>query len=159
MHIHMTMPKQIAPPPTLTRDARAALETCAGLHARLVARRLSRLFDRHLAPFGLGLAQFGLMAEIAAAADDTIGGLAARAGLDPSTLSRNLRALERQGLVEIVIAEADLRRRAVWLTEKGARTLASAMPAWREAQVELAALIDPAVLARLAAETTALDAA
>lgn len=153
------MPKQITPPPTLTRDARAALETCAGLHARLVARRLSRLFDRHLGPFGLGIAQFGLMAEIAAAADDTIGGLAARAGLDPSTLSRNLRALERQGLVEIVIAEADLRRRAVWLTEKGARTLASAMPAWTEAQAELAALVDPAVLGRLAAATAALDAA
>ena len=158
------MPKQIstsfpAASSSLTSDARAAVATCAGIHARLVARRLSRLFDRHLAPFGLGIAQFGLMAEIASAADDTIGGLAARTGLDASTLSRNLHALERRGLVEIVIAEADLRRRAVWLTEQGARTLAAAMPAWREAQAEVAVLVDPADIGRIAEATAVLDAA
>ena len=70
---------------------------------------------------GLNIAQFGLMTHIAAAHDDTIGALAERCGLDQSTLSRNLRLLEREGLVEIVTAEKDLRRRAVWLTEKGAR--------------------------------------
>jgi MarR family len=51
-------------------------------------------------------------------ADDTIGALAERVGLDQSTLSRNLRGLEQDGLVEIAIVENELRRRAVWLTEK-----------------------------------------
>ena len=53
---------------------------------------------------GLSITQFGLMAQIAAAPDDTLGALAERTGLDQSTLSRNLRALETAGLVEIAIA-------------------------------------------------------
>ena len=42
-------------------------------------------------------------------------------GLDPSTLSRNLQVLEREGLVEMAADAANSRRRAVWLTEEGAR--------------------------------------
>jgi DNA-binding MarR family transcriptional regulator len=43
------------------------------------------------------------MAHVAAAPDNTLGALAARTGLDQSTLSRNLHGLERAGLVEIPI--------------------------------------------------------
>ena len=86
---------------------------------------------------GLSLAQFGLMTHIAAAGDDTISALAERAGLDQSPLSRNLRSLERAGLVEIAMVEQDLRRRAVWLTEAGAQCLQAAIPAWRRAHAAL----------------------
>jgi DNA-binding MarR family transcriptional regulator len=108
---------------------------------------------------GLGLAQFGLMVQVAAAGDDTIGALAERCGLDQSTLSRNLRALERAGLVEIAVVERDLRRRAVWLTEAGARRLEAAIPLWRRAQAALAELVEPAAVRELAAATRALEAA
>ena len=106
----------------------------------------------------MSIVQFGLMTHIAAAGDDTIGALAERAGLDPSTSSRNRRGLEREGLVEIAIVEKDLRRRAVWLTEAGARRLEAAMPAWRQAQAALAAAIDPRAVRRIAAATAALAA-
>ena len=59
------------------------------------------------------------MAQIAAASDDTLGALAQRTGLEQSTLSRNLRMLEDEGLIEIAVVETDLRRRVVWLTETG----------------------------------------
>ncbi len=108
---------------------------------------------------GLSIAQFGLMAHIAATRDDTIGGLAERLGLDQSTLSRNLRTLERNGWVEIVIAEQDLRRRAVWLTETGARKLQAAIPAWRSANAALSAVVGQAQLLRLARSTSTLIAA
>ena len=85
-----------------------------------------------------------------AARDDTLGALAERTGLEQSTLSRNLRTLERQGLVEIAVAEGDLRRRAVWLTEQGARRLEAALPVWREAHEALARSLDPGLAARLA---------
>ena len=68
---------------------------------------------------GLSLAQFGLLAQIAAASDDTLSELAERTGLDQSTLSRNLQVLEAAGLIEIAADERDARRRAVRLTEKG----------------------------------------
>src|SRR5690349_10914421 len=108
---------------TLRRDAAALLARCPACNTRLAARHLTAFLERGLAPSRLGVAQLNLMAQIAGAADDTLGALARRCGLDASTLSRNLRTLERDGLVEIVTVEADLRRRAVWLTETGARRL------------------------------------
>jgi DNA-binding MarR family transcriptional regulator len=122
---------------TLRADARMLVEQCAGWNSRLAARRISQFLDREMAASGLTTAQLGLMALIAAAEDDTLGALALRAGLDQSTLSRNLRTLEAAGLVEIAAVEADLRRRAVWLTESGARRLEAALPLWRKAQERL----------------------
>jgi DNA-binding MarR family transcriptional regulator len=114
------------------------IETCAGWNSRLAARRIGQFLDQTLADLGLSASQLGLMAQIAVAADDTLGGLALRAGIDQSTLSRTLRTLEAAGLVEIVTVEADLRRRSVWLTEAGARRLEAAIPRWRKAQAMLA---------------------
>jgi DNA-binding MarR family transcriptional regulator len=141
---------------TLVRDARAAVEACAGWNSRLAARRITKFLDEHMAGGGLSLAQFGLMAQVAAATDDTLGALAERMGLDQSTLSRNLRGLEMAGLVEIASAGEDLRRRAVWLTEEGARCLEAAIPIWRRAHAKLAELLPPALARRLAEEAEAL---
>jgi DNA-binding MarR family transcriptional regulator len=138
---------------TLVADAREAMDHCAGLNARSTARQISKYLDKTLETSGLSLAQFGLLALIAAARDDRIGALAERSGLDQSTLSRNLRHLEAAGLIEIVTVEVDLRRRAVWLTEHGAGRLEKAMPAWRRAQKALAEVIDPHQLRALAAKT------
>lgn len=145
-----------APKKTLVADARLVAEQCAGLNVRLAARQISKFFDAQLAPAGLSLAQFGLLIQIAAARDDTIGSLAERSGLDQSTLSRNLRPLQAAQLVEIVSVETDLRRRAVWLTEQGAVKLEAAMTAWRRAQRTLSEVVDPELLRRLVALTRSL---
>jgi DNA-binding MarR family transcriptional regulator len=145
----MTQRKQ-APRKTLVSDARGVLQICAGMNARLLARRITRFLEARMQATDLGIAQFGLMIHIAAAGDDTIGALAGRSGLDQSTLSRNLRNLERAGLVEIAIVEKDLRRRAVWLTERGARSLEAAIPVWRRAHEALCRSIDPRDIRRLA---------
>jgi DNA-binding MarR family transcriptional regulator len=79
--------------------------------------------------------------------------------LDPSTLSRNLRALETAGLVEIAIVETDLRRRAVWLTEAGARRLEAALPFWRRAHAALAERMDAGLAPRLARAAARLEEA
>ena len=81
-----------APSKTLVRDARAALSDCAGWASRLAARRITNFLEERIQDSGLRLAQMGLMAQIVAAPDDTLGALAERTGLDQSTLSRNLRA-------------------------------------------------------------------
>lgn len=151
------MTKKTQPPKkTLVTDARAAVEACAGWNARLAARRITQFLDKRMEPSGLSIAQFGLMAQVAAARDDTLGALALRTGLDQSTLSRNLRSLERDGLVEIAATGNDLRRRAVWLTERGATRLESALPIWREAHNSLAEAIDIELAHRLANETQTL---
>lgn len=138
-------------PKTLRADAGSMVEACAGWNSRLAARRITQFLDRELAGLDLSSAQLGLMALIAAADDDRLGALAARAGLDQSTLSRNLRILDGKGLVEIASVESDLRRRAVWLTEAGARRLEAALPVWRAAQAKLSERL-PEGLARLLAD-------
>ncbi|MCA1443860.1 winged helix-turn-helix transcriptional regulator [Ensifer sp. IC4062] len=147
------MDKKKQPPKTLRSDASALVEICAGLNSRLAARRITQFMDREMAGCGLNVAQLGLMAQIAAASDDTLGALARRSGLEQSTLSRNLRTLENEGLIEIAVVETDLRRRAVWLTESGAQRLEAAIPVWRDAQARLAAHVSP-TLARDLAEAT-----
>jgi DNA-binding MarR family transcriptional regulator len=151
----MRAPKQ--PPKSLRADARVVVETCAGWNVRLAARRITQFLEREMgAGGGLGLAQLGLMAQIAAAADDTLGALAERTGLDQSTLSRNLRTLEAEGLIEIAAVETDLRRRAVWLTELGARRLEAAIPLWRKAHAKLARRLSPKLARQLADDAEAL---
>jgi DNA-binding MarR family transcriptional regulator len=144
------------PRKTLRTDARTLVESCAGWNSRLAARRISQFLDRELEETGLSAAQLGLMAQIAAAADDTLGALARSTGLEQSTLSRNLRTLEGQGLIEIAVVESDLRRRAVWLTETGARKLEAAIPLWRKAQARLARHLSANLVRSLADQSEAL---
>ena len=145
-----------APSKSLVRDAQETISTCAGWASRLAARRITNFLEERIRDSGLRLAQMGLMAQIAAAPDDTLGALAERTGLDQSTLSRNLRALESMGLVEIAIADDDQRRRAVWLTEEGARRLQAALPVWRNAHAALEKHVDPRLAKRLTTATEGL---
>jgi DNA-binding MarR family transcriptional regulator len=141
---------------TLRSDARQALDRCAAWNLRLAARRASQFVEQRLAATGVSFAQFGLMAEIASANDDTVSALAERMGLDQSTLSRTLRTLEGDGLVEIAMVESDQRKRMVWLTEKGARRLETALAAWRQAQDELKRHLSVDLARRLAHESASL---
>ncbi len=150
----MSTPRQ--PHKTLRADVRALVASCPGWNSRLAARRVAQFLDREVAPTGLTTAQLGLLAWIAIAADDTIGALARRTGLDQSTLSRTLRTLEADSLIEIAIVETDLRRRAVWLTETGARRLEAALPLWRKAQARLARQVPPDLARHLAEATETL---
>jgi DNA-binding MarR family transcriptional regulator len=150
----MSAPRQ--PRKTLRSDARALVGACAGLQSRLAARRITQFLEREMQGVGLTLAQIGLMAQIAVSSDDTLGALAQRSGLEQSTLSRNLRTLEGDGLIEIATVENDLRRRAVWLTESGARRLEAAIPIWCKAHAKLARRLSPDLARCLADETETL---
>jgi DNA-binding MarR family transcriptional regulator len=152
----MTDPSQ-SPRPPLAAEARVALKACSGWNSRLAARRIAKFLERRMEGCGLTLTQFALMAQVAAAEDDTIGGLSESMELDQSTLSRNLRALEAAALVEIAIVETDLRRRAVWLTEEGARRLGAATPFWRAAHEALAERMDANLAPQLALAAARLD--
>ena len=156
MYMHGTMKVPKPPRKSLRTDARTLIETCAGWNSRLAARRITLFLDRELAGVGMTVSQLGLMAQIATLADDTMGELANRNGLEQSTLSRNLRTLEAQGLIEIAVVEADLRRRAVWLTEAGARRLEAAIPIWRSAHARLAECVSPRQVRELADATQRL---
>jgi DNA-binding MarR family transcriptional regulator len=56
--------------------------------------------------------------------------------LDRTTLTRDLKLLERQGLVSIAEGE-DRRRRYIALTPEGRVMLLSAIPLWEQAQTRV----------------------
>jgi DNA-binding MarR family transcriptional regulator len=143
-------------PKTLRSDARTALETCAGWNLRRAARRATQFLEERMMASGVSFSQFGLMAEIASADDDTVSALAERMGLDQSTLSRTLRTLEADGLLEIAVVESDQRKRMVWLTEKGARKLEAALAIWRQAHARLARQVSVEQVRRLSRELESL---
>jgi DNA-binding MarR family transcriptional regulator len=140
----------------LREEVRRLAASCVGLTVRQAARRVTQIYDEALQENGLSVAQLGLLAVIATNEDDRMAALAERAGLDPSTLSRNLRGLERDGLIEIATVEKDLRRRAVWLTESGVRRLQAALPAWQKAQDRVAEALPADLLQQLLAASTSL---
>lgn len=146
-----------SPSRTLRPDAAKALAADLGWHARVAARLVTAELDRGLASSGISSTQFGLMCLIASAPDDTLGALAQRAGLNQSTMSRNLDMLARAGLAEIAMVEKDRRRRAVWLTEAGALRLQEALPLWRASQRVLEKKLGPQLTGQFTAAAAAFD--
>jgi DNA-binding MarR family transcriptional regulator len=111
---------------------------CNCLVVRQAARHVTQLYDRALQPYGLKTSQFGILASLARRGPMVINALAAALVMDPTTLGRNLRPLQRDGLVAIAVARADRRSRELRLTPKGEKLLARAMPGWTQAQDDFA---------------------
>jgi DNA-binding MarR family transcriptional regulator len=127
---------------------------CAAI--RQAARRVTRLYDQALAPSGLRITQYPILAWLASAGPATMNVLAGKMIMDRATLGHNLRPLEAQELVTME-AGSDRRSRVIALTETGRRKLREARPAWERAQQRFEAAFGPedsvvlrATMARLA---------
>lgn len=101
---------------------------------RKATRRISQLYDAVLATSGLRATQFSLLVHIARAGAPTVGELAGSLVLDRSALAHNLKPLERDGLVQVVVDQNDHRTRLAVLTNSGRAKLAESMPRWERAQ-------------------------
>ena len=86
---------------------------CVGFRLRKLSRRVSQIYDQMLAPVELTGTQFSLLSNLATNPDISIGELADHLMMDPTTLTRTLRPLERRRLISIVTTREDRRRRAV----------------------------------------------
>lgn len=101
---------------------------------RQAARRATGLYDSVIAPFGIRVSQFGILVRLRQSGPLGLQALAAALVLDRTTLGRNLRALERDGLVASECDPRDRRVRRLAITAAGLDLMRRAMPAWREAQ-------------------------
>ena len=110
--------------------------TCLCIDLRSAANRLTRAYDEALAPAGITVTQFSQLNTIRAQGRPTLGALADATGLDRSTLGRNVRLLEKQGLVAISPGE-DARTRTLQLTKAGESTFRRALPLWYATQKDL----------------------
>ncbi|MDR2306061.1 MAG: MarR family winged helix-turn-helix transcriptional regulator [Paucimonas sp.] len=111
---------------------------CICTHLRRAARGVSRHYDEALAGFDINVAQFSLLRHVQRLDRPSITSLAEAMGLERSTLGRNLRVLEAEGLVQLADGD-DQRNRLVLLSEAGRARLEAAHPAWERAQAQLVA--------------------
>ncbi|CAN7432055.1 MarR family transcriptional regulator [Bosea sp. LjRoot9] len=105
---------------------------------RSATRRMAAFYDEAMAPLGINIAQFSLLRSIARLEPVILTELGRRMELDRSTIGRNVRVLERMGLVKLGSGK-DRREATVTLTEAGRRVLQEAAPLWETAQAALEA--------------------
>lgn len=120
---------------------------CLCLAAQRAARALSRRFDDALRPMGLTSGQFSLLMALNRPEPPKMGAVAQLLAMDRTTLTANLKPLERRGLLASAIDPADRRGRLLWLTEAGRGLLRSALPIWECTHGEIERMIaDPDAL-------------
>ena len=126
---------------------------------RQAARRVSALYDAALAPHGLRISQYAVLARLRADGPRGIQALADALAMDRTTLGRALRPLERDGLVRLARDPADARSRRLALTEEGRLRLAQARPTWAAAQARFEQGFGLERAVRLHGELAAVQAA
>lgn len=114
--------------------------SCAAFNFRRTARAVTRLFDLALEPSGIRSTQFAILTAVAKFQPVSISRIGDILVLDPTTLTRSLRLLQKQGLVEIS-PRSTRRHRFLNLTDAGAKSLALAIPLWRKVQAEFLSLM------------------
>lgn len=114
---------------------------CLCMHVRRAARALARRYDNALRPAGLTNGQFSLMMSLNRPAPPAMGDVATLLAMDRTTLTANLKPLERRGLVEVTADAEDKRSRRLALTQAGRKVLAGAVPIWKRAQAENESLV------------------
>ena len=107
-------------------------DTCLCLNLQRAARAVARRFDAVLRPLGLTNGQFSLLMSLNREDAPSIDNVSALLAMDPTTLTANLKPLERRGLVRVTLDDADKRTRRLKLTSAGRALLVAAVPIWRD---------------------------
>jgi DNA-binding MarR family transcriptional regulator len=125
------------------------LLSCTCFRLRKVTRQITQMYDQALAPLEITITQFSLLAYLFMRGEVSIGELTAEMLMDPTTLTRTLRPLERRKLLKITTARDDRRRRSVLLSEAGRATFRDAVPLWRQGAAQMTGVLGPPSLAAL----------
>ncbi|MDJ0893999.1 MAG: MarR family transcriptional regulator [Alphaproteobacteria bacterium] len=121
---------------------------CTCFRLRRATRRATQIYDRHLQECGLRITQYSLLMRLRARGPVTVSELADVMAMDRTTLTRNLKPLERAGLIAAARGR-DRRSRTLSLSEEGDRLLSVARPVWQRAQDEVNARLGVDTVAEL----------
>ena len=131
-------------------------DNCLCLHVQRAARALARRFDEALRPLDLTHGQFSLLTSLNRPEPPTLGSVATLLAMDRTTLTANLKPLERRGLVKIAVDQKDKRSRRLIITTKGRATLKAAFPIWKAAHAVLDSAVGVTRVDRLRADLRAV---
>lgn len=118
----------------------ASVENCACFNVRRISRAITQFYDAEVGHYGLRPTQTPILGALQAREGWGMADLSEFLGMERTTLLRNLRPLQRDGLVR---AKGGGRGGHVELeiTEKGRKALAKSLPAWRSAQDKVIAIL------------------
>jgi DNA-binding MarR family transcriptional regulator len=132
-------------------------DSCLCLHLQRAARALARRFDEALRPVGLTSGQFSLLMSLNRAEPPTMGQVSALLAMDRTTLTANVKPLERRGLVTVTVDSRDRRARRMRLSPAGRTALAAAVPIWETTHAEIERLLKGSSPDQLRADLRALS--
>jgi DNA-binding MarR family transcriptional regulator len=117
-----------------------SVENCACFNIRRISRVITQFFDAGVGRRGLRPTQTPILRALQAKDGWSMAELSEWLGMERTTLLRNLRPLQRDGLVQ---AKGGGRggHVQVEITEKGRKVLAKLHPAWRAAQDKVVAIL------------------
>ena len=122
----------------VTRDQTLFVrDHCLCLAAQRAARALSRRFDEVFRAFGITSGQFSLLNALNRPEPPSLGAVAELLAMDRTSLTANLKPLQRDGLVAVEADSSDRRIKRLALTGAGQRVLAEAMPIWTKVHGEI----------------------
>ena len=110
--------------------------TCHCIQLRRAASRVTERYDVALAPAGLTVGQYSLLAHLERLEPVSVSRLAEELELERTTLVRTLKPVLARQLVADA-AEPGRRSRALTLTGEGRNLLEQARPLWRAAQEDV----------------------
>jgi DNA-binding MarR family transcriptional regulator len=124
---------------------------CPGFRLRQASRVITKFYDDALRPVGLQISQLPLLAALAAFGESgaTMKALADAIVMDPTTVTRNVRPLEKAGFLRVARSPDDGRSRVVLLTRAGERALQAAFPLWEAALERIRDALGASALADL----------
>lgn len=110
--------------------------SCINFNLRKAARAVTAIYDRSLAPVGITSTQFSIMIALAYYPEHSMSALSKFLVMDRTTLTKNLKPLMREKLIEPAAGE-DRRQRLLKLSRKGLGVLDKAYPLWNAAQQQV----------------------
>jgi DNA-binding MarR family transcriptional regulator len=129
MHTYLTLMDELGP------------LACHCLVTRQIARHVSKLYERHLAPSGITATQLAILNFLERQQKMTMNELAAAMLMDRTTLLRALKPLRSKKLILSAPQAGEPRRLAIWLSRAGVRKISETRPLWEAAQGEYEAQI------------------
>ena len=128
---------------------------CVCFNIRKSARAITQLYEEALRPTGLRATQFTLLVATRVMGTATINGLAKGLVMDRTTLTRNMKPLEKQGFIRITPGKEDRREREVTLTLAGQGILSEALPLWKTVQQSVVESLGQSRVTRLMKDLSA----
>ena len=111
----------------------SAMENCVCFNLRWVTRKVTQFFDAEMRRHGIRPTQGSILASLITKDSWTMAELSDWLGMERTTLVRNLRPLQRDGLVKVG-GGGHGRLVELAITPKGRKQMEKLTPAWKSAQ-------------------------